>query len=599
MRTLFRIFNSAPGGRPWLVVLAFFLASLTEGIGLVTLLPVIAIVGGESDPSGTAKVILDKLAEFGIQPDLNSLIGVFILMMVLKASITFLATQFISNTAAEVATNIRRQVISGIMRARWQYIIESAKGQFPFIVSGESNRAADAYLTSTTFIALVAQTAINLLVALYLSWKLALAGVALGLVVAGALGFLVPLAKKAGKRETFTRRALISELTDALHNLKPLRAMGRETAYEQVLRAQVEKVRRAMRRQILYREGLTGLNEILIAVGFAAIILTAPAVMDVGFETLAIMAVALARTANNIGKLQKTYQRVAMLESAYIVTGRLLEDLNVAAEERTGGKQADLSDGIRFDHVSLQHGDVQALQDVSFKIKAKDLTVIVGPSGAGKTSIIDLTLRLYEPSAGSITIDGIELADLDISAWRNRVGYVAQELMLLHDTIYNNVTFGDPSVTEEDVARALELAGAAGFVASLPQGLATEVGSGGAKLSGGQRQRIALARALARRPDLLIFDEATSALDRATAQAISAEVERLKGLVTIIVITHRGEFLDIADHLIRIESGRIIEQTTPNARNGGDHAPDGWESSPGDATNSHDGSPRASIAPVS
>lgn len=599
MRTLFRIFNSAPGGRPWLVVLAFFLASLTEGIGLVTLLPVIAIVGGESDPSGTAKVILDKLAEFGIQPDLNSLIGVFILMMVLKASITFLATQFISNTAAEVATNIRRQVISGIMRARWQFIIESAKGQFPFIVSGESNRAADAYLTSTTFIALVAQTAINLLVALYLSWKLALAGVALGLIVAGALGFLVPLAKKAGKRETFTRRALISELTDALHNLKPLRAMGRETAYEQLLRAQVEKVRRAMRRQILYREGLTGLNEILIAVGFAAIILTAPAVMNVGFETLAIMAVALARTANNIGKLQKTYQRVAMLESAYIVTGRLLDDLSVAAEERTGGRQVDLSDGIRFDHVSLQHGDVRALQDVSFKIKAKDLTVIVGPSGAGKTSIIDLALRLYEPSAGSIAIDGIELGELDISAWRNRVGYVAQELMLLHDTIYNNVTFGDPSVTEEDVARALELAGAAGFVATLPQGLATEVGSGGAKLSGGQRQRIALARALARRPDLLIFDEATSALDRATAQAISAEVERLKGLVTIIVITHRGEFLDIADHLIRIESGRIIEQSTPNAANGGGDAPDGWESGPGDATKADDGPSRAFIAPVS
>ncbi len=599
MRTLFRIFNSAPGGRPWLVVLAFFLASLTEGIGLVTLLPVIAIVGGESDPSGTAKVILDKLAEFGIQPDLNSLIGVFILMMVLKASITFLATQFISNTAAEVATNIRRQVISGIMRARWQFIIESAKGQFPFIVSGESNRAADAYLTSTTFIALVAQTAINLLVALYLSWKLALAGVALGLIVAGALGFLVPLAKKAGKRETFTRRALISELTDALHNLKPLRAMGRETAYEQLLRAQVEKVRRAMRRQILYREGLTGLNEILIAVGFAAIILTAPAVMNVGFETLAIMAVALARTANNIGKLQKTYQRVAMLESAYIVTGRLLDDLSVAAEERTGGRQVDLSDGIRFDHVSLQHGDVQALQDVSFKIKAKDLTVIVGPSGAGKTSIIDLALRLYEPSAGSIAIDGIELGELDISAWRNRVGYVAQELMLLHDTIYNNVTFGDPSVTEEDVARALELAGAAGFVATLPQGLATEVGSGGAKLSGGQRQRIALARALARRPDLLIFDEATSALDRATAQAISAEVERLKGLVTIIVITHRGEFLDIADHLIRIESGRIIEQSTPNAANAGGDAPDGWESGPDDATKADDGPSRAFIAPVS
>jgi ATP-binding cassette subfamily C protein len=150
-----------------------------------------------------------------------------------------------------------------------------------------------------------------------------------------------------------------------------------------------------------------------------------------------------------------------------------------------------------------------------------------------------------------------------LAAWRHKVGYVAQELILLHDSVLQNVTLGDPSIAEESVMLALELAGARAFVDALPEGVHTIVGSEGGKLSGGQRQRIALARALAKRPQLLILDEATSALDTRTAKAISEKIVQLKGTVTIIVITHRGEYLDVADQVIRIDAGRIIEQSRP------------------------------------
>ena len=566
MRTLFKIFNSSTGARPFWVVLAFLLSSFSGGIGLISLLPVLAIVvdGGE-EKSGPAKVVIDWLQAIGIQPELKMLLGFVVAMMCIKVLLNFIAMRFISNTAAEVATGLRRRVIAGIMSANWPFIVERSKGNFTHSVGAESTRASRAYIQSATFVSLAAETSIYLLISFILSWKLALAGLGLGVFIAATLWFLIPLSRKAGRRQTYNKRALMRLLHDALYNLKPLRAMGREADYSRLLDKQLNRVHRLMRRQILLREGMTGLNEVLITIGFAAILLLAPTGLSIGFDTLIVMAIALSRTAKNIGKMQQTYQSVASLESAYTVIDDLLQDLDAAAEQRHGTAKPRLEDAIRFADVSLTHGTARVLHDVSIEIPARGLTVIMGPSGAGKTSIIDLILRFYEASSGTITIDDTPLVDLEVAAWRRKVGYVAQELILLHDTILQNITLGDPRITDDAVAQALDLAGARQFVDALPLGVQTVVGSEGAKLSGGQRQRIALARALAKRPELLILDEATSALDAATARAISSEIVKLKGTVTIIVITHRGEYLDVADRLIQIEAGRIVSQSCPMA----------------------------------
>ena len=548
-----------------LVVTAFLLSSLTEGIGLMSLLPVIAIVGGGEETTGPTKLVVDWLQAIGIPPEIKTLVAFAVAMMCAKVLINFIAMRFISNTAAEVATGLRRRVIAGVMRANWPFIVERSKGNFTHSVGAELARASRAYIQAATFVSLAAETLIYLLISLFISWKLALAGLGLGAIVAGTLSFLIPLARKAGQRQTYRKRELMRFLSDALYNLKPLRAMGREADYSRILDKQLNKVHRAMRQQVLLRQGLTGLNEVMITIGFAVILLLVPSYLHIGFDTLIIMAIALSRTAKNIGKLQQTYQSVVVLESAYTLIDDLLKDLDNAAEQRQGTLKPSLEDAIRFEHVSLTHGSARVLHDVTIEIPAKGLTVIMGPSGAGKTSIVDLILRFYEASSGSITVDDKPLADLKLAAWRRKVGYVAQELILLQDSVLQNVMLGDPAITEEAVMRALDLAGARSFVDALPDGVHTLVGSEGSKLSGGQRQRIALARALAKNPELLILDEATSALDKVTARAISSEVEQLKGMVTIIVITHRGEYLDVADRVIRIEAGRIVEQSSPMA----------------------------------
>jgi ATP-binding cassette subfamily C protein len=189
--------------------------------------------------------------------------------------------------------------------------------------------------------------------------------------------------------------------------------------------------------------------------------------------------------------------------------------------------------------------------------------VLAGPSGSGKTTIVDLILGLYRPDRGEVRIDGVPLGEIDLQRWRAMVGYVPQELLLFNDTVLANVTLGDPGLDEAAVREVLETAGAWAFVSRLPQGLHEVVGEKGAKLSGGQRQRVAMARALVARPRLLVLDEVTSALDPATAEALAGEIRALTRTTTVLVVSHRPEFMGIADRIYRVEAGRVGQVAEP------------------------------------
>jgi ATP-binding cassette subfamily C protein len=182
-----------------------------------------------------------------------------------------------------------------------------------------------------------------------------------------------------------------------------------------------------------------------------------------------------------------------------------------------------------------------------------------GSSGAGKTTLIDLLIGLHTPSKGTITLDGIALADIDIKQWRRSIGYVPQELSLLHTTIRDNIVLGDPEISENDIIEALDQAGAREFIMAMPEGLDSEVGVMGSRLSGGQRQRIALARALVTKPKLLILDEVTSALDPDTEKSICHKIAALRGQYTTVAITHRPIWTEIATHLYKVERGNVIK----------------------------------------
>ena len=197
------------------------------------------------------------------------------------------------------------------------------------------------------------------------------------------------------------------------------------------------------------------------------------------------------------------------------------------------------------------------LRDVGLFVPAGELTTLIGGSGAGKTSLADLVIGLVAPVSGEIRIDGVNLNDIDLRAWRRMVGYVPQEMFLLHESVYTNIALGDEDISREQVWHALERVGARAFVEALPQQLDAPVGERGLLLSGGQRQRIAIARAIVRSPQLLILDEATASLDPLTEAAVVRTVAELRGEMTILAITHQQAFADRADHLYRLHDGIV------------------------------------------
>jgi ATP-binding cassette subfamily C protein len=266
------------------------------------------------------------------------------------------------------------------------------------------------------------------------------------------------------------------------------------------------------------------------------------------------MGIVLARTVASLGKAQQAYQAATLSESAYWAMRETIAEAERQQERSAGRRRATLERGLAFEDVSMSHGSRQVLDDFSLTIPAGRIVTIVGPSGAGKTTIVDLLLGFHRPQRGEIRVDDVPLEEIDLSAWRGRVGYVPQEVLLFHESVLTNLTLGSPEFGVEDARAALEAAGAWSFVQSLPDGLDTVVGERGALLSGGQRQRIAIARALIHRPALLILDEATSALDPAGENAICRKIEELSrrtGL-TVIAISHQPTWTMVADAICEL-----------------------------------------------
>lgn len=567
MRNILKLFFRAEGINPWTVLLCLVLASVVEGVGFASLVPLLVVatdaVGGAASP--LVDGARDVMTAIGLPLDVGPLIIFFVGTLLLKSLLTFLAMQHVSKSIADFSASLRSRLIRNLFRANWGYLVQYPVGRLANAISGQAGRAAKAYGVAATFFAQSIQTFGYLVVAFIVSWPIALAATAIGGLMVLSLHFLVRISRKAGWRQTQRSKELVTLLIDSLNNIKPLKAMAKEDEYATFLDRKIALLKKAIRRQAISRDALKNGNEALATVFLGAGFFLALAVWQVPLVELVVVGVLLKRTSSGMNKIQQAFQSAVAAESPYLEAMQMMAEATRQEERNPGRRQATFERECRLENVSFAHGEKQILDGVSLQIPAGGVTVLIGPSGAGKTTIADVILGLYQPGRGRVLVDDVPLDEIDLRSWRRLIGYVPQELMLLHDSVYANVTLGNAGLSKADVRAALVTAGAWSFVEALPKGMMTTVGQSGAKLSGGQRQRIALARALASRPKLLVLDEVTSALDPKTEKEICYNIRNMADDVTILAITHRPAFLEIADRIYQ-----IADQTAVDVR--ADHA---------------------------
>jgi ATP-binding cassette, subfamily C, bacterial len=301
----------------------------------------------------------------------------------------------------------------------------------------------------------------------------------------------------------------------------------------------------------------------LVSMGvLVALLYVAARILALPSADILVLLLIFGRLTPRLSALQSGTQTLLSLVPSWSAVERLLADCEAAAEFQPSDAPAvPLASEVVLDRVSYRYerGARDAVREVTVSVRAGTIVGLTGVSGCGKSTVADLLLGLLSPMAGRILVDGVPLDARTAAAWREQIGYVGQDTFLFHDTVRANLRWAAPAASDEDVREALRLASADAFVAALPDGLGTVVGDRGVRLSGGERQRLALARALLRRPRLLILDEATSALDAENERAIQESIDGLRGTMTIVLITHRLTTLRHADAIYVMDDGAVVE----------------------------------------
>lgn len=552
-----------------LMLLALLLSGIAEGIGLSALLPLINIAVGADTAqalpgmsAGTQnefeRIVLDILDSVGIAATLGNLLGIIAIGVAFKSIFLLLAQRQVGYTAAQVGTDLRLNMLRAVLRSKWEYFLHQPIGKLTNSLATEAQRSSASFVHGATAITYLIQAVIYGAVAFAVSWQASLVAIGAGVIVIGLSHFLVRITRKAGKKQTSLLTSLMANLTDTLQSVKPLKAMAREHLADTVLAHDTTRLNKALRRQVLSGAVLDSAQELMFTLLICLGIYLALEVFAMDLPTVMVLVVGLGRAFSFLGKVQKQYQKLAQGESAYWAMLDSINEATAAAENLDGGVTPSFDKRIEFNQVGFSYDQRKVFEGLNLQFEAGSLTTLIGPSGAGKTTIIDLTIGLLRPQSGTIFLDGTPLQELDIKAWRSMIGYVPQDTLLLHDSILHNVTLGDPELTERDAELALRAAGAWEFIEPMPERMETIVGERGGKLSGGQRQRIVIARALINQPRLLILDEATSALDPETEEAVRQTMESLKGQLTILAISHNRAMIQAADQIYQLVDGRAV-----------------------------------------
>lgn len=560
------------GRRGALLGFLLILGAVVEGVGILLLLPLMSVVL----EAGTGNGWLDSVSRFvvALAPGesaaarLGFLLGLFVALIALRSAVILARDVLLARVQVGFVEGLRLSVVERLAGARWDAVARLRHGRITHILGADVQSCGDAAQLLLQSAVAAAMLAAQWSLVLLLSPPLALVVLVLLLLAAAALRPVLRRASAMGQGLTETNLGLVSGTTQFLGGLKLALSQDLQRGFLDEFR-QAQGV--AAERRVAFVRQRTAVQLALAALAGlvgAAVVFVGVTVVDAPAASLVAFLFVLARMSGPTAQLYAAVQHIFHALPAYEQVRALEAELVPAAVSPADGGGTAPEGRLELRGVVFRHGgDGRGLDGVDLVIEPGSFVGIAGPSGAGKTTLADLLVGLYPPQQGQVSVGGVPLEGAALAAWRRSIAYVSQDPFLFHDSIRRNLLWAAPQATEEEMWAALALAGAEGLVRGLPGSLEAVAGERGSLLSGGERQRIALARALVRRPRLILLDEATNAIDAASERAILQRLAALPERPTLIVIAHREESLALCERVVEIRGGRIA--VNPGERDGG------------------------------
>lgn len=565
----FSLFRRGYGGyKKQIIILAAlgFLSGLLEGVGVNAIIPLFSFVSN-SDNHGTdliSRSIQILFSLMGVPYSLKYLLIFICILFIIKA-LTVIWFGYINiKITSDYEKRTRDQLFKETLRSKWPYLLRQKIGYLEQVLLTDVNRGATLLRHLSGAILLVTNLAIYLAIAFNISLLITSLTLLLGLVV---FIFFKPIFFKA--RMISTEQASVTKKVANLINenmvgIKTVKAANKESAVMERAEGFFEKLRETSIRGTLISVTAQSLIEPLGIFFIIAMFVMSYKLPTFNFASFAVIIYLIQKIFSYIQIAQNRWQIISEMQPYLLSTIKYRDDAAKNPEIDEGRKNFIFKKSLKFQNVSFSYGsDKCVLSDIAFSVDKGGMVGLIGPSGAGKTTIVDLILRLFHPQKGQIYLDDMPVSEIELGQWRKKISYVSQDIFLLNDTIANNIRFYNSDLTDAEIISASKIANIFDFIQSLPQGFETSVGERGMMLSGGQRQRIILARALVTKPEILILDEATSSLDNESEIMFQKAIEGLKRKVTVIAIAHRLSTIMNSDRLLVLEDGRITSQDAP------------------------------------
>jgi ATP-binding cassette, subfamily B, bacterial MsbA len=552
------------------------MASLLDGFTLVMLVPLLKHLFGTAGnlrPGSTQlEALMDRLVDpliSGLTPGQAAarLVVLLVVGLVLKNTLSYLSAQITVRTQESLVRDLRTRLFGHLLTLELGFFQRTRAGQLISGIITEVDQTKTVISASLlSFFQNLVVVAVTLLILSQISLRLTLLTLAFVPFLVLGLQSLLRRLRAHARARAHERGEITATVTERLGAIRLIRSYGEEARETAHFSAQADRYRKRVIRTQRFSSLTSPLTEVFS--GFLVILIiwagTKPALVGLGgpLAPEAIIVFLMAAL-----KLTSPLKTIASFPATMAVTlasaERVFDFLDQPSTEvdRPGDEVARFDREIVFDRVSFRYGDGDlVLRDVSFRLGKGRVVALVGPSGAGKTTVADLLPRFHDPTMGQLLMDGVPLTRLGRRSLRALMGVVSQDTVLLNDTVRGNIAYGSPGATAEQVEAAAQAANAAAFIAELPQGYDTMLGERGTRLSGGQRQRIAIARALLRDPPILILDEATSALDTESERLVQQAIERLMRERTVLVIAHRLATVRDADEIVVLDAGRVVQR---------------------------------------